>query len=274
VPTSKQRRENARRRLERQIHRRQEAAVKRRRRNTIGGAVFGVLLVVGGVVALVATLGNDDETTPAAQPTPTASASATPAAAKGDCTYTKGEEKATKDVGVPPNGKVPTTGTTTVNVTTNQGPLTFTLDRAKAPCAANNFAFLASKKFYDDTPCHRVTTGEQFGVLQCGDPGGTGTGGPGYAFADEVTPDLKYTKGVLAMANSGPNTNGSQFFIVYRDTQLQPNYTVFGTVTKGLPVVDKVAKGGSDNSNGEGDGKPKTPVTITKMQVVQTGSSS
>ena len=273
MPTSKQRRDNARRRLERQIQRRQEAATKRRRRNTVAGAVIGVLLVVGGVVALVATLGNDDETTPAAQPTPTASASA-PAAAKGDCTYSKGQEKATKDVGVPPNGKVPTTGTTTVNVTTNQGPLTFTLDRAKAPCAANSFAFLASKKYYDDTPCHRVTTGEQFGVLQCGDPGGSGSGGPGYAFADEVSPDLKYTKGVLAMANSGPNTNGSQFFIVYRDTQLQPNYTVFGTVTKGLPVVEKIAKGGSDNSNGEGDGKPKTATTITKMQVVQTGSSS
>jgi len=271
VPTTKQRREAARRRLERQVQRRQEAALKRRRRNTVAGAVIGVLLVVGGVVALVATLGGGDETPPAAEPTPSASA---PAAVKGECTYTKGQEKATKDVGVPPNGKVPTTGTTTVNVTTNQGPLTFTLDRAKAPCAANNFAFLASKKYFDGTPCHRLTTGAQFGVLQCGDPGGSGSGGPGYSFADEVTPDLKYTKGVLAMANSGPNTNGSQFFIVYRDTQLQPNYTVFGTVTKGLPVVDKIAKAGSDNSNAEGDGKPKTPVTITKMQVVQAGSSS
>ena len=75
------------------------------------------------------------------------------------------------------------------------------------------------------------------------------------------------------MANSGPDTNGSQFFIVYRDTQLAPNYTVFGTVTKGLPVVEAIAKGGSDNSNGDGDGKPKTPVSITSMQVVQTPSS-
>jgi peptidyl-prolyl cis-trans isomerase B (cyclophilin B) len=270
VPTTKQRREAARRRLERQVQRRQEAAQKRRRRNTVAGAVIGVLLVLGGVVALVTTLGGGDETTPAADPTPSASATA---AAKGECTYTKGQEKATKDAGVPPNGKVPTTGTVAVDVTTNQGPMTFTLDRAKAPCAVNSFTYLASKKYFDGTPCHRLTTGEQFGVLQCGDPGGSGSGGPGYAFADEVTPDLKYTKGVLAMANSGPNTNGSQFFIVYRDTQLQPNYTVFGTVTKGLPVVEKVAKGGSDNSNGEGDGKPKTPVTITKMQVARTPSS-
>jgi peptidyl-prolyl cis-trans isomerase B (cyclophilin B) len=266
VPTTKQRRETARRRLERQIQRRQQAAAARRRRNTVFGAVFGVLLVIGGVVVLVATLGGGDETTPAAEPTPSASASA---AAKGDCTYTKGAEKAAKDVGAPRNGKVPTTGTVTVDVTTNRGPLTFTLDRAKAPCTVNNFAYLAAKKYYDGTPCHRLTTGARFGVLQCGDPGGTGSGGPGYTFADEVTPDLKYTKGVLAMANSGPNTNGSQFFVVYRDTQLQPNYTVFGTVTKGLPVVEAVAKGGSDNANGDGDGKPKLPVSITRMQVPQ-----
>jgi peptidyl-prolyl cis-trans isomerase B (cyclophilin B) len=263
VPTTKQRRETARRRLERQIQRRQEAALKRRRRNTILGAVVGVLLVIGGVVVLATQLGGD-ETPPAAEPTPSASA-----AANGDCTYTKGQEKAAKDVGVPPSGKVPTTGTVTVNVTTSRGPMTFSLDRAKAPCAVNNFAFLASKKYYDGTPCHRLTTGEQFGVLQCGDPGGTGSGGPGYTFADEVTPDLKYTKGVLAMANSGADTNGSQFFIVYKDTQLEPNYTVFGTVTKGLPVVEAVAKAGSDNSNREGDGKPKQPISISRMQVAQ-----
>ena len=268
MPTTKQRRETARRRLERQIQRRQQAAAARRRRNTVLGAVFGVLLVIGGVVVLVATLGGGDETAPAAAPTPSASASA---AAKGDCTYsnTKGSAKAAKDVGAPPNGKVPTTGTVTVDVTTSRGPLTFTLDRAKAPCTVNSFAYLAAKKYYDGTPCHRLTTGAKFGVLQCGDPGGTGAGGPGYTFADEVTPDLKYTKGTLAMANSGPNTNGSQFFIVYRDTQLQPNYTVFGTVSKGLPVVEAVAKGGSNNANGDGDGKPKLPVSITRMQVAQ-----
>ena len=269
MPNTKQRRETARRRLERQIQRRQEAAVKRRRRNTITGAVVGVLLVLGGVALLATQLG-DDGTTPAAESTPTPTPTPTPtasAAAKGECSYTKGKEKATKDAGAPPNGKVATTGTVTVDVTTNRGPLTFTLDRAKAPCTVNSFTYLASKKYYDGTPCHRVTTGEKFGVLQCGDPGGTGSGGPGYSFADEVTPDLKYTKGMLAMANSGPNTNGSQFFIVYKDTQLQPNYTVFGTVTKGLPVVEAVAKGGSDNSNGEGDGKPKLPISITKAQV-------
>ncbi|MFL6128099.1 MAG: peptidylprolyl isomerase [Mycobacteriales bacterium] len=265
MPTTKQRRETARRRLERQIQRRQQAAAARRRRNLVTAAALGVVLVLGGVFLLVTRLGGDDAATTAAPtPTPTPSASA---AVAGDCTYTKSQEKATRNVGVPPNGKVPTAGTVTVDVTTSRGPMTFSLDRAKAPCAVASFAYLAGKKFYDGTPCHRLTTGPNFGVLQCGDPGGTGSGGPGYRYADEVTPDLKYTKGVLAMANSGADTNGSQFFIVYKDTQLQPKYTVFGTVTKGLPVVEAVAKGGSDGANGADDGKPKLPVTITKMQV-------
>ena len=263
MPTTKQRRETARRRLERQIQRRQEAATARRRRNLITAAAFGVVLVLGAVFLLVTQLGDDNGDPAAAQPTPSASASAS--AAAGNCTYPKGSQKATKDVGVPPNGTVPTTGTATVQVVTTQGPMTFTLDRSKAPCTVNSFTYLVGKKYYDGTPCHRLTTGAKFGVLQCGDPGGTGAGGPGYTFADETTPDLKYTKGVLAMANSGADTNGSQFFIVYKDTQLQPNYTVFGTVTKGLDVVEKVAKGGSDNSNGEGDGKPKTAITLRTL---------
>ena len=265
MPTTRQRRETARRRLERQIERRQQAATARKRRNLVTAAAFGVLLVLGAVFLLVTQLGGDDPAPVAAEPTPSASASATPAAAKGDCTYTKGAEPATKDAGVPANGKVPTTGTTTVNVVTNQGPMTFTLDRSKAPCTVNNFLYLTGKKYFDNTPCHRLTTGASFGVLQCGDPGGTGSGGPGYTFGDELPPTAGYTKGVLAMANGGANTNGSQFFIVYKDTQLQPNYTIFGTVTKGLDVAEKVAAGGSDNSNGDGDGKPKTAIRLTSL---------
>ena len=268
MPNTRQRRETARRRLERQIQRRQAASVARRRRNLVTAAAFSVVLVLGAVVLLVTQLGGDDPAPVAAAPTPSASASASASAtpaARGECTYTKSAEAATRDAGVPPNGKVPTTGTVAVNVVTSQGPMTFTLDRSKAPCAVNNFTYLAGKKYFDGTPCHRLTTGANFGVLQCGDPGGTGAGGPGYSFADEVTPDLKYTKGTLAMANAGPNTNGSQFFVVYRDTQLQPNYTVFGTVTKGLDVVEKVAAGGSDDSNQKDDGKPKIPVTLTTV---------
>ncbi len=264
MPTTKQRRDTARRRLERQIQRRQEAALKRRRRNLVTAAAFGVVLVLGAVFLLVLKLGGNDKSTTAAAPTPTPSASAP---VRGECSYPKGQQKAARDVGAPPAGKVATTGTVTVNLATTRGPITLTLDRAKAPCAVTSFAYLASKRYFDGTPCHRVTTGAAFGVLQCGDPTGSGAGGPGYTFADEVTPDLKYTRGVLAMANSGANTNGSQFFIVYKNTQLQPNYTVFGTVTKGLDVVDKVAKAGSNNANGQGDGKPKESISITKATV-------
>jgi len=271
VPNTRQRRETARRRLERQVQRRQEAAAARRRRNLITAAAFGVVLVIGAVVLLVTQLGGDDPAPAAAEPTPTASASAAP----GNCTYTKGQQAATKDVGVPPNGTVPATGTVTVDVVTNQGPMTFTLDRSKAPCAVNNFTYLAGKKYFDDTPCHRLTTGANFGVLQCGDPGGTGAGGPGYDFADEVTPDLKYTEGTLAMANSGPDTNGSQFFIVYKDIESLPaDYTVLGRVTEGLDLIKKVAEAGTvpdPAASGDpaaaasGDGAPKTEVKIKSL---------
>jgi peptidyl-prolyl cis-trans isomerase B (cyclophilin B) len=141
--------------------------------------------------------------------------------------------------------------------------MTFTLNRAAAPCAVENFVSLATQKYFDATPCHRLTTGT-VSVLQCGDPTGTGSGGPGYSFGDELTGKEKYTKGVLAMANSGPNTNGSQFFIVYKDSQLGPNYTVFGTVSKGLAVVEKVAAKGSNPPN---DGPPKLPIKLTKLTV-------
>jgi peptidyl-prolyl cis-trans isomerase B (cyclophilin B) len=100
-------------------------------------------------------------------------------------------------------------------------------------------------------------------VLQCGDPTGTGSGGPGYQFPDELSGKEKYNRGVLAMANAGPNTNGSQFFIVYKNSQLPPNYTIFGSVTSGLSVVDKVARKGVQG--GGGDGKPVLPVTIKKV---------
>jgi peptidyl-prolyl cis-trans isomerase B (cyclophilin B) len=153
-------------------------------------------------------------------------------------------------------------------VQTSQGPLTFTLDRATTPCTVASFVSLARQKYFDNTPCHRLTTSGIY-VLQCGDPTGTGSGGPGYEFNDELSGNEKYTRGVLAMANAGANTNGSQFFIVYKNSQLPPSYTVFGHVTAGLGVVDKVAAKGVQG--GGSDGKPALPVTITK--VTTSGSS-
>jgi peptidyl-prolyl cis-trans isomerase B (cyclophilin B) len=176
------------------------------------------------------------------------------------CTWTKSGTAARK-VSVPPTTKPPRKGSVRVSVGTSQGAMTFTLDRAEAPCAVASFLSLAEQHYFDGTSCHRLTSGG-LSVLQCGDPTGTGGGGPGYEFADELTGKEKYTRGVLAMANAGANTNGSQFFIVYKDSQLNPAYTVFGRVSRGLGVVDKVAAKGSTPT---GDGKPKLPITLQKV---------
>ncbi|MEE8599742.1 peptidylprolyl isomerase [Euzebya tangerina] len=125
-------------------------------------------------------------------------------------------------------------------ITTSLGTITVRLFSNEAPLAANNFAFLAGKEFWDGTIIHRVVPGF---VIQMGDPTGTGTGGPGYRFEDELVSarNRGYSRGTLAMANAGPNTNGSQFFICLDDVGLPPNYTVFGQVTDGMDVVDAVA---------------------------------
>jgi len=131
----------------------------------------------------------------------------------------------------------------------------------------NSFVSLAEQGYLDDTTCHRLTTAASgISVLQCGDPTGTGMGGPGYSFADELSGSEKYPAGTLAMANAGPDTNGSQFFIVYGDTPLPPAYTVFGTVDDdGLKVVEEIAAKGAEN--GAPDGPPAEPVNIETATV-------
>ncbi|HVV76026.1 MAG TPA: peptidylprolyl isomerase [Mycobacteriales bacterium] len=164
--------------------------------------------------------------------------------------------------------------TYTATIVTNCGTIVVSLDGKHAPHTVNSFAFLAGKGYFDDTPCHRLTTSDIF-VLQCGDPTGTGSGGPGYAFKDEylndpalgkpdATDTVTYPAGIVAMANSGPNTNGSQFFLVYKDSPLGPNYTPFGRITAGLDVVDRIAAAGS---NPQGDGAPVQPVVIESFKV-------
>jgi len=161
---------------------------------------------------------------------------------------------------------------------TNQGSLGLQLLNAQAPCTVNNFASLSQKGYFDNTPCHRLTTQQDLYVLQCGDPAGNGKGGPGYEFANEYPtnqyqPDdpalarpVIYPRGTLAMANAGPNTNGSQFFLVYKDSMLPPQYTVFGTIDEtGLTTLDKIAAAGT--ADGSGDGQPATPVTIKSIRL-------
>lgn len=273
----------AQRKAQRQAERQAERAKQRRMLAITITSIVAVVAVIAGVFVVVAkNTGND---TPAAADTPSPSAPAAgaenkpqsiptaiaappkrpkPLAAEVDCSYTKSTQPASKKVDAPANGKVKASGTKPVTLNTSIGDLRFTLDSALAPCTVKSFLSLVGQKYFDNTKCHRLTVGTGLQVLQCGDPSATGSGGPGYSFKDEVYPELKYGRGVLAMANSGPNTNGSQFFIVYGDASgLTPAYTAFGTVDKaGLELIDKVANAGVIPEGGPTDGKPATPVEI------------
>jgi peptidyl-prolyl cis-trans isomerase B (cyclophilin B) len=280
VPTSKQRRQAAQRHLQKQLERRAELAKKRRRNVGIIATVVAVVVVVGAALLITGVFSGEDDGTEAAASTsaeaPTSSAAAATTNADGTiaCTYTPDESgnPNLKDVGTPPTPEAtPTQGTDTLLMTTTAGDLTLTLNRTAAPCAAASFTYLASQKFFDGSPCHRMVNQEAFGVLQCGDPSGTGSGGPSYKFAEEVTPETTYPRGTIAMANSGtPGSTGSQFFLCFVDTQLSPDYTAVGTVDEaGLAVLDQIAAGGNDGSfePSPGGGAPNTQVFIITMTV-------
>ena len=142
---------------------------------------------------------------------------------------------------------------------TNHGEIVMDLDAVRSPQAVNNFIFLAREGFYDDVIFHRVIEGF---MIQGGDPTGTGTGGPGYRFRDEIEGAGSYGRGAVAMANAGPNTNGSQFFICHNDTGLPHSYTIFGKVTSGLEAVDAIAATETDRSD-----RPHDDVVINKVTI-------
>ena len=276
MPTNKQRREAAQRHLQRQLERRAELARKRRRNLGIIATAVAIVVVVGAALLITGVFqGDDDE----ASADPTASAPSAAATTNADgtvaCTYAPDESgnPSLTDVGTPPSPEAtPTEGTSTLLMSTTQGDLTLTLDRAAAPCAAASFTYLASQKFFDGSPCHREVNQPTFGVLQCGDPSGTGSGGPSYKFAQEIPEGTTYPRGTIAMANTGqPDSTGSQFFLCFVDTELSPDYTPVGTVDEaGLAVLDTVAAAGNDGSfeAQAGGGAPNMPVTINTMTVV------
>jgi peptidyl-prolyl cis-trans isomerase B (cyclophilin B) len=267
VPTNKQRRQAAQRRLQRQIERRAELSRKRRRNLLIVTAVVAVL-VVGGAAWLIAGVGGGDDGSSAAAGE-SGSASPTVDGSDGTCDFaaaTTGNPNL-KDVGTPP-AEVATSGLVDLAMNTNLGTIDLSLDRAKAPCASASFVYLTQQKFFDGTPCHRETDSDGLKVLQCGDPSGTGSGGPTYQFPTQVTGSETYPRGTVAMANSSQGFDGSQFFLVYGDSQLPPKYTVVGTIDDaGLAVLDAIAANGNNGANGAGDGAPNQPVTITSMTV-------
>ncbi len=182
-----------------------------------------------------------------------------------ECQYpTDGAAPPAKEVDTPPE-EATVSGEVAATISTSAGDIPLTLDAENTPCTVNSFVSLAEQGYYDQTRCHRLTTSGIY-VLQCGDPTASGSGGPGYRFADELQGDETYPAGTLAMANAGPDTNGSQFFLVYQDTQLPPDYTVFGTVAaEGVDVVRSVAEGGAEG--GAPDGPPATPVEVESVTV-------
>ena len=270
--STKRERELARLRAQRQAERRAAAEAERRKRRN---ALFAGLsaLAVAGVIVVIALVTDDGSSKSSVSQEPTASA--------GACSYQKSGTASKAVTGLPAASGPAEKADVKVALTTNRGQIDVTLDGAKAPCTTNSFTFLAGQKYFDGTSCHRVTTKGIY-VLQCGDPTGSGSGGPGYQFGDEnlgafstktCSPEtnaaqpsqVTYPRGTVAMANGGPGTNGSQFFLVYKNSPLAPGYTPFGRITKGLEILDQVAKGGSLPVN---DGKPKLPVSLRTVKVV------
>ncbi len=236
-----------------------------------------VLLLLAA--AVLAGCGDDDSGDDAAKDTSSETATASSAesstapasvpASDVTCDYPADPDiPAAKEVDPPPS--TPTvTGQVTATVATTIGDMTFTLDADKAPCTVNSFVSLAQQSYFDASHCHRLTTLDTGGiaVLQCGDPTGTGRGGPGYTFPDEVDGSETYGPGVLAMANRGADTNGSQFFIVYADSPLDPAYTVFGTVDDATvqTITDLAAQGVTQTDDGMT--APKEDVEIESVTI-------
>ncbi|CUR60086.1 Peptidyl-prolyl cis-trans isomerase, cyclophilin type [metagenome] len=208
------------------------------------------------VTTLAACGGNDDSPSSATDPS-------TAAGPTTECSY-PAAAPAAKEASAPPKN-APSDGEVTVTIATSIGDLKATLDQEKTPCTVNSFLSLADQGYFDGTTCHRLTTADSgISVLQCGDPSGTGSGGPGYSFADELSGKETYSAGTLAMANAGPDTNGSQFFMVYGDSPLPAAYTVFGTIDAASTqlIADAAGEG---TTNGTPDGPPTVPVDIDSI---------
>jgi peptidyl-prolyl cis-trans isomerase B (cyclophilin B) len=253
----------------------QRKAQQKRRRVAILTAV-AVVVVGGGIAWGVVAASSSSPSKPAAASSPSAAPSASASSSAQSVGY-KASGTAAKNVGIPTYDAAAAAAPYTATIHTNRGDIVFTALTTKAPYTTFSFEYLAGKNYFNNTTCHRLTTSGIY-VLQCGDPTGSGSGGPGYQFQDENlnyfgAPDssgsVTYKAGTVAMANSGAGTNGSQFFLVYKDSPLQPNYTPFGTITKGLDILQSIAAGGSDNANGSGDGKPKLTTTIESVTITK-----
>ena len=247
------------------LERRQAEA---RRNKQVLGIVLAMLLVIGGFVGVSLALSKDGKTAASGQPT---SAATTPAVHVAGCD-TPPKVPTDKRTGTLPAKKTAAGKTFIATVTTNCGVITMELDGTKAPQTVASFLGLAKSGYWADSPCHRLTTSGIF-VLQCGDPTGTGSGNPGYGFGVENAPaDSTFAPGTLAMARAtDPNSNGGQFFIVYRSTVLKDatGYSIFGKITSGMDIVDKIAAAGATPADASGNTAPLQPISILKVDVAE-----
>ena len=247
-----------------------------RRNKQVLGIVLAMLLVIGGFVGVSLAVNKDGKIVASGQPTgqvtaqPT-SAATTPAASVAGC-VTPPKVPTDKRTGTLPNKKTAAGKTFIATVTTNCGVIRMELDGTKAPQTVASFLGLAKSGYWADSPCHRLTTAGIF-VLQCGDPTGTGSGSPGYGFGVENAPaDFTFAPGTLAMARStDPNSNGGQFFIVYKKTVLQDatGYSIFGKITSGMDIVDKIAAAGATQPDASGNTAPMQPISILTVDVTE-----
>jgi peptidyl-prolyl cis-trans isomerase B (cyclophilin B) len=252
-----------------------QRATESRRNKQVLGIVLAMVVVIGGFVGLTMALNKDDNTVGAKAAAPASEAS--PALAKPVAGCVPAPKVPTdKRSGTLPDKKTAAGKTFIATVTTNCGDVTMELDGAKAPQTVASFLSLARSGYWDDSPCHRLTTSGIF-VLQCGDPTGTGGGTPGYGYGVEnAPPSFTYPKGSLAMARAkDPKSNGGQFFIVYKETTLNdPNgYSIFGKITSGMDIVDRVAAAGATPADANQNTAPLQPISILAVNVTEKKAS-
>lgn len=272
-------RERQRRRARERYERIQETRFQRRHklrlRLSIGFAVILVLGLAGGLTAAFA-----GGHAPAPKPKAKAKVSATPSASTvaepaHHCTYTS---SGSGHPSLPP-ATPDYTDAYSATINTNLGKIGISLLNSKATCTVNSFTHLADTNFWNNTQCHRMSNSPGLYILQCGDPTASakqklscssttlGSGGPGYKFADENLSGATYGAGTVAMANSGANSNGSQFFLVFKASTLSPSYTPFGKITSGMDILTKVAKAGTSCTYQAGGGVPKEKVIINSVTI-------
>lgn len=276
MPSQQQRKDAARRRLDRQLASRRHRDAHNRRLSLIVSVVATLLIATLVVVFVVVTTGESSTNPPAAAPgsPSTSSPPFTPTVTAGPCKYTSVDpatDKNLRDVGLPPDPATTPHADRTVRFTTNRGVIEATLDGRTAPCNVQALVYLIGKHFYDNSPCPRiVNAGIQ--IVQCGS-GTNGTdGGPTFTMPDEDLSAADYSRGTIAMANTGqPNTASSQFFFITNDSNngLAKSYTVVGHVTQGLAILDKVVRGGDDESSSAGGGKPNVSLVFKAVRVLK-----